>query len=492
MTFDGSTLTVTGAQTISGLLTANGNIFMNRQGAASRGFLWYSTGYTAWQDYMAPAGASQGASGTITSPAGTLVTTWARRSFIENASSYGWIFESGTSNSTTPTVQFEIRASDGAWKSAGGATIGGDILPSTNDAYSLGSAGSGFESLRIEHTTNRALGVALVQTGASLPSPRLFFNNPTSFAGAGIAVLHSASNSLQFNTNSTVDVSSGTSRWYFNANGIYPNTTNAYALGSSALRWNGVYATIVDGSSYVNAPLWISAGTASSRDKIRVWSSTPYSIGMGSSYTYGGLVNDYAMTFQMNSADTRGFWWGDSSHTNAQGAMALTTDGKLTVAHSIRLGYGEADTTVPGATYRLDVSGNTYIAGTHYVTGDVYAYYSDERLKTRINTIDNALDKVLSLDGFIYVENEVARSLGYSNTKQQIGVSAQQVQAVLPEAVHLAPFDITIDADTKQVASLSGENYLSVQYDKLVPLLIEAIKEQQKQIDELKRLLEDK
>ncbi|PCI60392.1 MAG: hypothetical protein COB37_09630, partial [Kordiimonadales bacterium] len=75
--------------------------------------------------------------------------------------------------------------------------------------------------------------------------------------------------------------------------------------------------------------------------------------------TFGGL-SSHAMTFQMNNDDTRGFWWGDTTHTNAQGAMSLTTQGKLSVAHSLRLGYGESDTTAPGATYRLDVSGISY------------------------------------------------------------------------------------------------------------------------------------
>jgi hypothetical protein len=76
---------------------------------------------------------------------------------------------------------------------------------------------------------------------------------------------------------------------------------------------------------------------------------------MGTTYTYGGL-NDYAMTFQMSNTDTRGYWWGDSTHTNAQGAMSLTTNGLLTVANGMRLGYGEADTTAPTAG-QLNVNG---------------------------------------------------------------------------------------------------------------------------------------
>jgi hypothetical protein len=98
---------------------------------------------------------------------------------------------------------------------------------------------------------------------------------------------------------------------------------------------------------------------ADTRDKYRVWTSSFYAIGMQSAITFGGL-NDYGMTFQMNSDDDRGFWWGDSSHGKAAGAMALTTNGKLTVANSMRIGYGESDTTTPGGSYALDVSGHAY------------------------------------------------------------------------------------------------------------------------------------
>lgn len=95
------------------------------------------------------------------------------------------------------------------------------------------------------------------------------------------------------------------------------------------------------------------------RDKIGVWSSSTYVIGMDSSYTFGALNNDYAMTFQMNNDNDRGFWWGDDGHTKAQGAMSLTTDGRLAVATNIRVGYGESDTSAATAT--LDVNGNAKI-----------------------------------------------------------------------------------------------------------------------------------
>jgi hypothetical protein len=103
--------------------------------------------------------------------------------------------------------------------------------------------------------------------------------------------------------------------------------------------------------------------------------------------------------------------------------------------------------------------------------GDIIAFASDERLKTNFEPIENALDKVLALNGFTYNFNEIGESLGFDTTITYVGVSAQQVQAVLPEAVKPAPAD---------------SNYITVQYEKLVPLLIEAIKELKAEIDELK------
>lgn len=100
-----------------------------------------------------------------------------------------------------------------------------------------------------------------------------------------------------------------------------------------------------------------------SRDKIRMYSSNVHVIGFDDGYTFGALNNGSAITFQMNNDNIRGFWWGDVGHTNAQGAMALSTDGKLTLAHSMRLGYGESDTVIPGATYLFDVNGKSYMGG---------------------------------------------------------------------------------------------------------------------------------
>jgi hypothetical protein len=113
-------------------------------------------------------------------------------------------------------------------------------------------------------------------------------------------------------------------------------------------------------------------------------------------------------------------------------------------------------------------------AGEIRATNAITSFYSDDRLKTRTGNIQNALEKVLSLDGFHYHANETAVALGYDASQQQVGLSAQQVNAIMPEVVAPAPID---------------PQYMTLHYERLVPLLVEAIKEQQKQIEELKAKL---
>jgi hypothetical protein len=106
-------------------------------------------------------------------------------------------------------------------------------------------------------------------------------------------------------------------------------------------------------------------------------------------------------------------------------------------------------------------------------TGDITAFFSDDRLKDRYSNIPNAVEKVKSLNGFYYEPNITAQDLGYQK-EMHVGVSAQEVNAIMPEVVAPAPID---------------NKYMTVKYERLIPLLIEAIKEQQIQIDELKAQL---
>jgi hypothetical protein len=173
-------------------------------------------------------------------------------------------------------------------------------------------------------------------------------------------------------------------RWYINA-GTDSTEVVKFRRGATDV------ATIDNsGNLIISGDITITGNNAftaasDARVKYGVWSDTTYGMGMGNSYTFGALNNDYAVTFQNSNTDARGFWWGDSSHTNAQGAMSLSTTGRLTVAHSVRLGYGETDTTIPGATYRLDVSGNAFVSGTMRVGTP---FWENQKVISATRTLD--------------------------------------------------------------------------------------------------------
>jgi hypothetical protein len=116
------------------------------------------------------------------------------------------------------------------------------------------------------------------------------------------------------------------------------------------------------------------------------------------------------------------------------------------------------------------------VAGEIRATNNVTAYYSDQRLKTIFGEITDALGKVDRMSGIYFQNNDLAESFGYTDKSQQVGVIAQQVKAEVPEAVRPAPFD-TAFTENGEGYSISGDEYLTVQYEKLVPVLIQAIKE---------------
>jgi hypothetical protein len=123
------------------------------------------------------------------------------------------------------------------------------------------------------------------------------------------------------------------------------------------------------------------------------------------------------------------------------------------------------------------------VIGSLVATGNVLTY-SDMRLKEVIGGLEYPLEKVEGIKTFKYVPNELGQQFCLEN-KLNIGVSAQDVQNVLPEIVTLAPFD-TSNLDDGKIISRSGHNYLSVSYEKMVPLLIECIKELKEEIDYIK------
>ena len=122
-------------------------------------------------------------------------------------------------------------------------------------------------------------------------------------------------------------------------------------------------------------------------------------------------------------------------------------------------------------------------------TGNVIAYASDGRLKTNIETINNPIEKIKKIRGvtFDWIDDITSEYDFHPAAKHETGVIAQEIQEVIPDAVVTAPFNGNYTAK-----SGTDHNFLTVDKEKIIPLLIEAIKDQQKQIDELKAKLENK
>ncbi len=178
----------------------------------------------------------------------------------------------------------------------------------------------------------------------------------------------------------------------------------------------------------------------------------------------GGLLSANSFDIDMGTniiTDAKvGFWDAAFSWGNHASAGYLTS-------------YTDTNTTYTAGN-GLTLSGTEFLMSGNYTgsftaSGDVTAY-SDERLKSDITTIEDALNKVKNLRGVMFDKTDTLSS----ELKRSTGVIAQEVEKVLPEVVHN-------DINT---------GYKSVAYGNIVGVLIEAIKEQQEQIDKLKHDIE--
>jgi len=207
------------------------------------------------------------------------------------------------------------------------------------------------------------------------------------------------------------------------------------------------------------------------------------------SYTYNSTTGAWVKTGSVATASPV------SSVAGRTGAVALTAadigagtmPGSLTVSGSLAVTSSlsvTAATTLSSSLQTTAIGVNTSppTTGDIRATGYITAGYSDERLKDEVSVIENALDKVEQLTGIVYTQNKLAEQFGYNDYKLQVGLRAGEVKSVQPEATSLAPFDTDIDG-----SSISGENYLTVHYERLVPLLVEAIKELRREVRSLKQ-----
>ena len=130
-----------------------------------------------------------------------------------------------------------------------------------------------------------------------------------------------------------------------------------------------------------------------------------------------------------------------------------------------------AQTSNSNSTGTLTVTGGVGVTGAMYVGGEIVAYAaSDIKLKENISKIDNSLEKLLKISGYQYHWNKIAQEMYPERTMLDVGIIAQEVKEIVPSAV--------VERE---------DGYLAVKYDKLIPLLIEAVKALKAEIEIMKR-----
>ena len=181
-------------------------------------------------------------------------------------------------------------------------------------------------------------------------------------------------------------------------------------------------------------------------------------------------------------ADT-GLWesWVDVGACNTKFHTNLFCDRDTTITRNLSV---LQDVTIAGTlsvvnpnSEPLKINGDLYVNGNIYATKDITAYWpvspgppggwpSDERLKFNITPISASLEKIDNINGVFFNWDEEKQD---THKGRDVGVIAQEIEKILPEIVHE-----------------NSAGYKTVQYEKIIPLLIECIKDLKKEVEELK------
>jgi hypothetical protein len=265
------------------------------------------------------------------------------------------------------------------------------------------------------------------------------------------------------------------------------SATNATSAGSAT---NATYATsagsATNASAATNATYATSAGSATNAGNATTTSQTTFS----TLYNNDWFRNNNSNNGLYNQSAAQGIWpagnynsygnyttYGTGTNSwqgwSIQGTFSFmgrsATDFGLYDAQSGHWAiYVPYNTSYMGLnSSSVSASYSVYVSGSIYATSNITAY-SDRRKKKNIVTVDNALDKIMNLRGVFY--EKIDNPIPHLQDKREIGVIAQEVEEVLPEVVTYAE-----DVDE-----------YGVTYGNFAGLFIEAIKEQQNIIEDLK------
>jgi hypothetical protein len=402
-------------------------------------------------------------SGAITATSGTFTGT-----VFASAGTF-----TGTVTATDGTFNGTINAALG---NIGGWSIGATTLTSANDAVTLDSAG---KKITIKNTAG---------------APSVIMSQASSFSSFGGSYTNSGNHG---SANATGGSTPNTQTRLVASNAI---TAGGAPAGSSILftvrekTSNGTTALEVSNgvSTLILTYIWFLRNTTTGQD-IQIHRDSAGSYVSGTTVAYiGGFNSSSSITiagsghnwdlYQSTQWSYQGFG-STTASTILYPAGEWTAEQVTSFTEIIDGGIQTGNSPLRFVKLQRSAATNMIeVGGAITATDNITAYASDRRLKENIVPIDNALERVEQLNGVHYSWKDNVKQLGFQPSNlNDTGLFAQEVQAVLPNAVKLAPFD------NNDGVSISGENYLTVQYEKVVPLLVEAIKELSAEIKELKK-----
>lgn len=406
--------------------------------------------------------------------------------------------EAGSNVTITPSGnKLTISASGGSGGSNYWTANGANISNSNSDNVGIGTTDP-INRLHVE--------------GAGITLSRNGFGNPFSIVKDGntpFAVFEGGSvNQYRFAINNSGNVGIGTTDpgykldviggdvrtdgvLRFNEAG-YPTQrqhfiSHSHSLGSDANNWlsfnisNG--AGINGEIMRMNGAGSVGIGTSSPFGKLHVGSSNPFVIsntgrvGINVTTPYGQLhirTNGSSMSEGVVIDNPNPGGQILSMHQGVPGRLNFSTLwGSAPIPDLVTMDFtnGRVGINNPSPTYRLEVGGNMNVNGIVYAFG--VPLPSDIRLKRDIKPITHAIEMIQSIRGVHYMWRTDEFPQMTLPEERQIGVIAQEVEKLLPEVI-----------------SEKKDGYKAVDYTKIVPVLIEAVKEQQQQIANLQTLVD--
>jgi hypothetical protein len=321
--------------------------------------------------------------------------------------------------------------------------------------------GVGTGTLNREFTVYKADQCDLAITAANNQYAQLCFGDPED-DNIGSIGYNNSDNSMQFVVNAS-------ERMHIDSSGNVTVAGNVILSGTSKVRFDHslIGDDIFDTDSFGIA--------CDHTESIRFGTESSD----GSSFTERFRIDNTGNQSQYGAVNLGNNFYLDSGTSQGAFNFSWFTDGASalqSVAHMyVQQGSGDgaarkaeiifqvADNNAPNTVLSLFNNKNATLVGTLTQSG------SDERIKKNITPIANATDKLKTLRGVEFDWNtDVCPFEGH-----EVGLIAQDVEKVIPSAVKLAPFD-TSDKDK---TSISGQDYKTIQYDKVIPLLVETIKE---------------